>query len=163
MTIPIWNNIKFHKSFDSSFDRTYFPATRFTMSTRAIAVPFRRKFHHSRLAQIGLLFAVWLASEGFVRTLHIPIPSGIIGMFIVYVLLAWHKVSPLSLRRGAQWYLGEMLLFFIPAVPAVTAHPEFFGLLGLKILAVIFMGTLSVMSVTAITVDLFYRWRVRHE
>lgn len=133
------------------------------MSTRAIAVSFRRKFHHSSLAQIGLLFAVWLASEGLVRGLHLPIPSGIIGMFIVYVLLALGRVSPRSLRRGSRWYLGEMLLFFIPAVPAVTAHPEFFGWLGLKVLVVIFLGTLSVMSVTALTVDIFYRWRLRHD
>lgn len=133
------------------------------MSTRAIAVPFRRRFRHSSPAQVGLLFAVWLACEGLVQSLHVPVPSGIVGLFIVFALLAGGKISLLSLRRGARWYLGEMLLFFIPAVPAVIAHPEFFGLLGLKVLAVIFLGTLAVMSVTALTVDICYRRRARHD
>lgn len=133
------------------------------MSTHSVAVLFRRKFHRSGPAQIGLLFAVWLASEGLVRGLRVPVPSGIVGMGAVLALLASRKVSPLSLRRGARWYLGEMLLFFIPAVPAITAHPEFLGWLGLKILAVILLGTLSVMGVTGLTVDIFYRWKVRHD
>jgi holin-like protein len=133
------------------------------MTTRAIVIPLRRKFHNSSLAQVGLLFLVWLASEGFVRATHTPVPSGIVGLLIVYLLLFSRKISLRSLRRGADWYLGEMLLFFIPAVPAVTAHPEFFGLLGLKLLAVIFMGTVAVMNVTALTVDLFFRMEARRD
>ncbi|EGB15989.1 LrgA family protein [Pseudodesulfovibrio mercurii] len=133
------------------------------MTTRAIAIPLRRKFHNSSLAQAGLLFLVWLASEGFVRATHVPVPSGIIGLLIVFTLLSSRRVSPRSLRRGSDWYLGEMLLFFIPAVPAVMAHPEFFGLLGLKLLAVILLGTVAVMNVTALTVDLFFRLEARRE
>jgi holin-like protein len=131
------------------------------MTTRAIAVPLRRKFHNSSLSQIGLLFFIWLASEGFVRATHTPIPAGIVGLLILILLLSSRRISLRSLRRGADWYLGEMLLFFIPAVPAVTAHPEFFGLLGLKLLAIIFLGTVAVMNVTALTVDLFFRMEGR--
>ena len=62
------------------------------------------------------------------------------------------------MRRGANWFLADMLLFFIPAILAVLDHREFLGLLGLKILAVILTGTGIVMAVTALCVDLFYRW-----
>jgi holin-like protein len=37
-------------------------------------------------------------------------------------------------------------------------HPEFFGSVGLKLFAVILLGTLIVMVVTAVAVDLCYRW-----
>jgi len=133
------------------------------MHARTIAVPFRRKFHQSRLAQVGLLSLVWLAGEALVRILYLPVPGGIVGMLLLYAWLASGRVSLRSLRRGASWYLGEMLLFFIPAVPAVTAHPEFFGLLGVKVLAVILAGTVAVMCVTALTVDIFYRMGARHD
>jgi holin-like protein len=56
-----------------------------------------------------------------------------------------------------------MLLFFVPAVMAVLDHHEFVGLLGLKIVAVILVGTVLVMGGTALTVDLCYRWRARRE
>jgi holin-like protein len=54
-----------------------------------------------------------------------------------------------------------MLLFFVPAVLALLDHNELLGLMGLKILAVIIVSTIMVMSVTALTVDLCYRWMER--
>ena len=54
-----------------------------------------------------------------------------------------------------------MLLFFVPAVPAVMEHHELFGLVGLKVLAVILAGTAAVMGSTALTVELFHRRSVR--
>ncbi|WP_052435271.1 CidA/LrgA family protein [Sulfurospirillum cavolei] len=48
--------------------------------------------------------------------------------------------------------------FFIPAVPAVLNHQEFFGWTGLKILAIIIVGTMIVIIGTAIVVDFsFYK------
>jgi len=41
-------------------------------------------------------------------------------------------------------------------------HREFLGLLGLKILSVILLGTVVVMSVTALVVDLGYRLSEAH-
>ncbi|WP_147818666.1 CidA/LrgA family protein [Salidesulfovibrio onnuriiensis] len=133
------------------------------MNTRTMTIPVRRRIRRSRPAQIGLLFLLWLGCECGVRVLGLPIPGGILGMIAAYVLLACNRVSLSSLRRGAEWYLGEMLLFFIPAVPAIIEHRELLGMLGLKLVAVILAGTVAVMAVTALTVDLFYRWSVRHE
>ena len=42
-------------------------------------------------------------------------------------------------------------------------HREFLGWVGLKILAVILLGTITVMGVTAFTVDLCCRWTSGHE
>ena len=46
-----------------------------------------------------------------------------------------------------------------PCLPALLDHPEFMGPLGLKILAVIVCGTVTVMVVTALFIELCYRWR----
>lgn len=88
--------------------------------------------------------------------------GGMVGMAFALVLLANRRISLSSMRRGAQWLLAEMLVFFAPAVLAVVDHREFLGLLGLIILIVILVGTATVMGVTALTVDLCYRWRSRH-
>jgi Putative effector of murein hydrolase LrgA len=131
------------------------------MFIRRFAVSFRRHIHSSRLLQVGFLLAFWLAGEALARLVGLPLPGGIIGMAIVLTLLASHRISVFSMRRGAQWFLADMLLFFVPAVLAVIDHPEFLGLLGLKILVVILVGTLAVMAVTALTVDFCWRWRSR--
>ncbi len=54
------------------------------------------------------------------------------------------------------------MLFFVPAVVGIIAYPQLFGLLGLKILLIIVLGTISVMGATAFGVELVYRLRTRH-
>ncbi|WP_118138431.1 CidA/LrgA family protein [Oceanicella sp. SM1341] len=133
------------------------------MSTRSVSIRLRRAAHRSRLLQVGILIAFWAAGEALVRLTGLPLPGSIVALAAVLVLLARRRLCVSSVRRGANWLLAEMLLFFVPAVLAVLEHREFLGLLGLKVLAVILVGTLSVMAVTALTVELGYRWRMRHE
>lgn len=130
---------------------------------RRSAVLFRAKLHHSGLMQIAVLGLFWMLGEALVRLAHLPLPGGIVGMAVVLVLLASGVIRPIAVRRGAYWLIAEMLLFFVPAVMAVLDHHEFVGLLGLKIVGVILVGTVLVMGGTALTVDLFYRWRMRRE
>lgn len=131
-------------------------------NTHHLAVRFRYALHHSRMMQIATLVGFWLVGEVVVRLAGLPLPGGIVGMALVLLLLLSGRISLFSMKRGAEWFLAEMLLFFVPAVLAVLEHRELIGMLGLKIMAVILLGTLTVMSVTALTVDLCYRWSMRH-
>lgn len=107
--------------------------------------------------QMALLGILWAIGEVITRVTGLPLPGAIVGMLLAFILLASGMVSVLSLRRGANWFLAEMLLFFIPAVPAILDHHEFFGWLGMKVLAVIAFGTLTVMMVTSLTVEFLYQ------
>jgi holin-like protein len=128
------------------------------MTLQHLSTLLRRRLRSSRLLQIGLLLGFWLLGELVVRAIHLPIPGAIVGLFILIALLASGRISVLTVRSGARWFLAEMLLFFVPAVLAVLDHPELMGMLGLKILAVILLGTLTVMLVTAATIDICYRF-----
>ena len=128
------------------------------MRAQHLAVAARRCFRSSRLLQIGLILGLWMAGEGIVRVTHLPIPGGIVAMAIILVLLASGQLRLGSVRRGAEWFLAQMLLFFVPAVLAVLDHREFLGWVGLKVFAVILVGTILVMAVTALAVDLCCRW-----
>ena len=133
------------------------------MKIKPFARACRRALHRSRILQIALIVVFWLAGETLSRMLGLPIPGGVVGMAIVYVLLASGLLRLASVRRGADWFLAEMLLFFIPAVMAILEHREMLGWLGLKIAAVIVVGTIVVMAVTALTVDLMHRWSESRE
>ena len=117
--------------------------------------------HRNMIAQLGVLAGFWMAGEGVVRLLKLPLPGGIVGMAVVLALLSSGWLRPGSVRRGASWLLAEMLLFFVPAVMAVLDHKELIGLDGLKIAAVILLGTVTVMGGTALAVDLCWRWTQR--
>ena len=119
------------------------------MSPAQLSGGVRHWVQSSRIGQIALIAGFWALGEGIVRVTHMPVPGSVVGLFLLFILL----MNLLTVRRGAQWYLAEMLLFFIPAVLAVLDHHEFFGLLGLKILAVILLGTVIVMISTALAVE----------
>ncbi|MFD1332175.1 CidA/LrgA family protein [Methylopila musalis] len=133
------------------------------MTTARIAVPFRRRFHGSRVAQLALIAGLWVAGEGVTRLAGLPVPGGVVGLALALALLMSGRLSLFSLRRGANLLLADMLLFFVPLVVAVVEHRELAGLLGLKILVVILAGTAAVIGVTALTVELCFRLRSRHE
>lgn len=118
--------------------------------------------HRTRPVQIAVLGLFWFFGDAAVRAAGLPIPGGVIGMLALLTLLGTGLVKVTSVRGGAKVLLAEMLLFFVPSVLAVLDHSEFIGAVGLKIAAVIFVGTVLVMVVTALTVDLCYRWQVRH-
>jgi len=127
-----------------------------------VLVLIHRLFRRSRALQIGLVGAFWLAGEAIVRLTELPIPGGIIGMGLALAALYEHGLPIMTVKRGADWFLAEMLLFFVPAVLALLDHRELLGLLGVKIIAIILLSTTVVMAVTALTVDLCYRWRDSH-
>jgi holin-like protein len=133
------------------------------MTSRKFALICRRNLRRSRFLQVLLLIAFWLVGDALVRRVGLPVPGGVVGMFLLIALLASRSISPRNVGLGAEWFLAEMLLFFIPAVPAVLNHHEFIGWLGLKVLVVILGGTAVVMIVTALVVDGCFRWSSRHQ
>lgn len=127
------------------------------MLLRKTWISLRLNLRRSRLLQGCLLAGFWAAGEGVSRAAHLPVPGGIIGLGLVLLLLGAGWLKTASLRRGAEWLLAEMLLFFVPAVLAVLDHKEFLGVMGLKLLGVVLTGTLVVMGATGLTVDLCCR------
>ena len=127
------------------------------MSTQTISTRLRRFLHRNELLQLGLVVAFWVAGQSLVKLAGLPVPGGVVGMLAVLLLFATRRLSVLSIRRGAEWFISDMVLFFVPAVLAVLDHRELLGLVGLKVLAVIVGSTLAVMGVTGLTVDLCYR------
>ncbi|CAM2885479.1 holin-like protein [Legionella steigerwaltii] len=120
------------------------------------------KFKKNPLFQVGLVCLFWLTSDLVVKLTKLPLPGGVLGLVVVLLLLMTKRIRLDSIKRGTELLLGDMLLFFIPAVLAILEHHEFFSVLGLKILFIILLSTLLVMLVTAIVVDSCYRWRTDH-
>jgi holin-like protein len=120
-----------------------------------------RRPHVARWAQVALIVLFWFACDLASRRLRLPVPGSILAMGLLLALLLGGVVPATSLRRGADWLLAEMLLFFIPAVMAVWQHLPLLRAEGVRILAVILVGTVLVMGTTALLVDLVFRWRQR--
>ena len=106
------------------------------------------------LIELAILCALFLLGGQLANWLGWPIPGGVMGLALLLILFASGVLKPAMLQLGAGWLMAEMLLFFIPAL----IREE-----GWRILLVIAVSTLMVMVVTALTVELVCRWRLRHE
>lgn len=133
------------------------------MTARAVRISLRYFAHRSVWLQVGLLIGLWMVGNEIARALALPVPGGVIGLMFALALLASGGVSVFSIKRGAEWFLADMLLFFVPAVLALLDHREFLGILGLKILVVILVSTAIVMAATSLTIDLIFRWSEKNE
>jgi len=121
--------------------------------------------HHAalaRLLQVLALCVLCLGCNALVARFSLPLPGSVLALGLLLVLLATRAVPLAGLRRGADWLLAEMLLFFIPAVMAVSQHVALLRSEGVRIVAVILIGTVLVMVATALLVDLMWRWGQRH-
>jgi holin-like protein len=120
------------------------------------------KLQCNAVLQSGLIILFWLASDLVVKNLKLPISGGILGLGIVLLLLMTQSIKINTIKKGADLLIKDMLLFFIPAVLALLEHHELLGILGIKILFVIVLSTITVMLVTAAVVDYCYHWRTVH-
>lgn len=111
--------------------------------------------------QVAALTAFCLGCDRVAGALALPLPGSVLALGLLLVLLATRVVPLADLRRGADWLLAEMLLFFIPAVMAVSQHVALLRSEGVRIVAVILLSTLLVMTATAFLVDAVWRWH-RH-
>ena len=92
--------------------------------------------------------------------LHLAIPAGVIGLALLLIVFAFGWLKPEQLQLGATLLLGEMLLFFVPAVMSLLDYKTMIVSQGWKIVLIIIVSTILVMLGTAITVELVYRWNL---
>lgn len=115
------------------------------------------------LIELAILGALFLLGGQLATWLGWPIPGGVMGLAVLLLLFASGVLKPAMLQLGAGWLMAEMLLFFIPALMSLLDYGTLLREEGWRILLVIAVSTLMVMVVTALTVELVCRWRLRHE
>lgn len=112
-----------------------------------------------RWVQAGLLIGVWLAADAACLRLGLPLPGSVVGFFVVLLLLESRLLPCGLIERGADGLLDHLVLFFVPAMLALTGHPELVSFTGVKLLAAIVAGTVIVMCGTALVVEAGFRLR----
>jgi holin-like protein len=124
------------------------------------ASPPRPWFRRSLLTfcQIAFFIVVWVAADFSGRALGVRIPGSVLGLAVVLSLLFFRILKPKHLQFGAEFLLTEMLLFFTPACVAAMKYFGLFVSQGLRLLAAVALGTLTVMAGTVWLVDKVFRW-----
>lgn len=114
------------------------------------------------VAQVALIALLWLGADTLSRRFLPFVPSSLLGLGLALAFMACGMLRRDWLAAGADWLIGEMLLFFVPAVVAIVQYAEIIRSHGLAILIVILLSTVCVMVSTAVAVDIAWRFQARN-
>lgn len=113
------------------------------------------------LLQVAGLMLFSLLINAVTPLLHIPIPGSILGMIILFLLLEFGVIRLNWVEVGASWLLAELLLFFIPSAIGVMKYANILETDGLRILAVVILGTFVVMASSGLLTSRIYKAKER--
>ncbi|GEK34988.1 CidA/LrgA family protein [Kurthia sibirica] len=105
------------------------------------------------IVQIIIIYSFLLIGQWLATSSGLPIPGSIIGLLLLLLCLTLHIVPLQWVDLGARFLTGELLLFFIPAAVGIINYDNIIGIIGIKLIAVIFLSTIIVMTVTALIAD----------
>ncbi|SDC35935.1 holin-like protein [Pelagirhabdus alkalitolerans] len=107
------------------------------------------------ILQVALIHVFLYAAIGIELIIPVPLPTTIIGLFLLFfsLLFGWIKLE--WVEEGGRWLLAELLLFFIPSAVGIIDYEEVFGLQGLGAIVVILLSTAVVLATMGLIVERF--------
>ena len=103
------------------------------------------------LIQCVITAAVWYCAEILIELLHLPLSSGVLGMFLMLILLMSGAIKVSWVRLGAKFVLGELVLMFIPLMMSILQYKALFVSKGWQLMLTIILSTAMVMLSSALT------------
>ena len=103
------------------------------------------------LAALAALLVCQLAGEAIVRAAALPVPGPVVGMMLLFVLMLARAPLPKETGDTADGLLKHLSLLFVPAGVGVVQHVGMLGSSGLRLMAVVVLGTVIALTVTALT------------
>ncbi len=102
--------------------------------------------------QIGIIFTLCWASEIIEGLLPFSFPASVIGMLLLFILLAFRVLKVEHIREKSDFLLSNMAFFFIPAgVSIINYFDVLKGNVG-KLLLICFLTTILTFATTAWTI-----------
>jgi holin-like protein len=101
------------------------------------------------LTGLALLLLCQSAGELLARGLHLPLPGPVLGLLLLWALLAWPRVRS-SVAAAAEPLLQHLSLLFVPVGVGVVAHLGLVAQYGGRIVLAVVVSTVVGMAVTAL-------------
>ncbi len=113
--------------------------------------------------QIGIIFAVCWLSQLVEAVIPFAFPASVIGMIILFALLASGILKVSHIREKSDFLLSNMAFFFIPAGVSIINYFDVLKSTALQLVVICLITTVITFGVTAASVrfTLFLMNKVR--
>lgn len=106
-----------------------------------------------------VIFGCLYVGIGIQHVLNIPLPGSIIGMLLLFVLLALGIVPSHHVKLGASLFIRYMILLFVPISVGLMEHFETLNQNALPVFASAIGGSFIVMILLGLILDRFLKQR----
>ncbi len=109
------------------------------------------------IIQLGIIFIITFVAEIIKELLPLPIPSGIYGMVLLFILLCTGLLKTKHIENVADFLISIMGIMFVPAgVGLISSTDSVVAMLPAIIIAVT-VGTVIVMGISGKATDLLLK------
>jgi len=110
------------------------------------------------LGQLALLWAIYLGSNWLVTAMGLPIPGNVVGVLLLFALLALGVVKLAWVELAADFLLKHLVFFFVPIAVGLMEWGGVFYDYGLILaVAIVVSAVLPLLAVGALSQRLFRR------
>ncbi|MDO4292671.1 MAG: CidA/LrgA family protein [Eubacteriales bacterium] len=100
------------------------------------------------VTQIGIIFSICWAAQIIEHLLPFAFPASVIGMVLLFILLAFGVLKVDHIREKSDFLLANMAFFFIPAGVSVI---NYFDILRAWVVQLLFICAVSTVITFAVT------------
>lgn len=104
------------------------------------------------ICQVGILFALCWLSQIIEWLLPVPFPASVIGMVLLFVLLAVRVLRVDHIREKSDFLLGNMAFFFLPAGVSIINYFDVLQSTAVQLVIICLLTTVITFFVTALSV-----------
>ena len=109
------------------------------------------------LAQIGLVFGIFWVSQCIEHILPFPFPASVISLLLLLVLLILRVVKVGQVKEKADFLLGNLAFFFVPAVAGLMNYIDVLRENMVAFLVICVVSTMLTFAATAYAVQFTVR------
>ena len=99
--------------------------------------------------QIGIIFSICWVSQIVEALLPFAFPASVIGMVLLFVLLAFRVLKVEHIREKSDFLLANMAFFFVPAGVSIINYFEVLQSTVWKLLIICLLTTILTLAATA--------------
>ena len=115
------------------------------------------------LMQIALVFGLYWISQGIEIVLPFTFPASVISMILLLILLLLRVVKPEHVQEKADFLLGNLSFFFVPAIVSIMNYVDVIWENLIPFLTICVVSTVLTYGATVWTVRLTSRLLAKKE
>ncbi len=100
---------------------------------------------------IGVLYLFNMIGTWLKDFLNLSVPGSVIGMLLLFTLLMTNIIKVEWIEAGAQFFVSNLVFFFIPATVGIIDYFDLFKGKGILLILIALISTILVMTTSGLT------------